>query len=253
MDKEKKLLELWKDEEAFPFVGWDFSHIKGRYEEQPVPWDYRCIVKSQMHPGIFLLDMGTGGGEFLTSLFPQAGRTYATESYLPNIELASKRLPERGIELRAVQDDSHLPFEDSFFSLVINRHGPFCLSEIFRILKPGGMFITQQVGPMNNHEISQFLLGEVPAVKCNPENLSAAANEAKDIGFMVLEQCEDFPDAYYYDVGALVYMARVIGREFPGFSVNGCFDKLLELQGLVETQGYFISKEHRYLLALRKQ
>jgi SAM-dependent methyltransferase len=247
-----KLLDLWKSEEDFPFKGWDFSHIKGRYEEEPVPWDYRGMVKSQMHPGTVMLDMGTGGGEFLISLAPQAGRTYATESYPPNIELASKNLSERGIGLRAVNDDSHLPFEDSFFNLVINRHESFCLPEIFRILKPGGTFITQQVGHLNNRDVSQLLLGEAPVLKCVPENLSAAVSEAKALGFTVLEEREDFPKSYYYDVGALVYKAKVIEWEFPGFSVDRCFDKLLELQEAVETQGYFTSMEHRYLLVLRK-
>lgn len=251
MDKQK-LLELWKSEETFPFSGWDFSHIKGRYEEEPVPWNYRGIVKSQMHPGTIMLDMGTGGGEFLISLSPRAGRTYATESYPPNIELASKVLTERGIELRTAEDGAHLPFEDTFFNLVINRHESFCLPEVFRILKPGGTFITQQVGHLNNREISQFLLGETPALKCNPESLLAAVDEAKALEFTVLEQCEDFPQAYYYDVGAFVYMAKIIEWEFPGFSIERCFDKLLELQRQVETQGYFTSKEHRYLLVLRK-
>lgn len=252
MDKEK-LLELWKSEEAFPFKGWDFSHIKGRYEEEPVPWDYRNIVKSQMYPGAVMLDIGTGGGEFLISLAPQPGRTYATESYPPNIELASKALAERGIELRAVSDDSHLPFDDSFFNLVINRHESFRLPEVYRILKKSGTFITRQVGHLNNREMSRFLLGETPVIRCDPENLSAAVSEANALGFTVLEQREDFPKAYYYDVGALVYMAKVIEWEFPGFSVNKCFDRLLELQELVESQGYFTSVEHRYLLVLRKE
>lgn len=251
MNKDK-LLELWKSEEAFPFTGWDFSHIKGRCEEEPVPWDYRAIVKSQMHPGTVMLDMGTGGGEFLISLVPQAGRTYATESYPPNIELASKALAERGIELRAVESDANLPFEDTFFNLIINRHESFCLPEVFRILKPGGTFITQQVGHLNNREMSRFLLGEAPLSECSPESLLAAAEEAKALGFAVLEQYEDFPKAYYYDVGAFVYMAKVIEWEFPGFSVERCFDKLLALHESVESKGYFTSTEHRYLLVLKK-
>jgi SAM-dependent methyltransferase len=161
-------------------------------------------------------------------------------------------LPERGVELRAVKEDSDLPFEGSFFNLIINRHESFCLPEVCRILKPGGMFVTQQVGHLNNREMSEFLLGETSAHKCSPENLSSAVNEADGLGFTVLEQCEDLPKAYYYDVGALVYMAKIIEWEFPRFSVDRCFDRLLELQELIEAKGYFISTEHRYLLVLRR-
>lgn len=252
MDNDK-LLSLWKSEEEFPFKGWDFSHIEGRCEEQPVPWDYRRIVKSQMCPGAVMLDMGTGGGEFLLSLAPPSGRTYATESYPPNIELAKESLAERGIELRAFQNDNQLPFEDYFFTLVINRHESFSLSEVYRVLKGGGTFITQQVGHLNNRDLSLFLLGETPLTKSNPESLCAAVQEAERLGFHVLEQSECFPKTYYYDMGALVYMAKIIEWEFPGFSVDKCFDKLLELQKLIENQGYFISTEHRYLLVLKKR
>jgi hypothetical protein len=48
-------------------------------------------------------------------------------------------------------------------------------------------------------------------------------------------------------------MAKIIEWEFPGFSVDTCFDRLLELQETVERQGYITAVEHRYLLAARKR
>ena len=48
--------------------GWDFSHIRGRVEEAPLPWDYKQKVLDFLKPQSVILDMGTGGGEFLLSL-----------------------------------------------------------------------------------------------------------------------------------------------------------------------------------------
>ena len=53
-------------------------------------------------------------------------------------------------------------------------------------------------------------------------------------------------------MGALVYFAKVIEWEFPGFSVDKCAEQLWELQEQLERDGFIESREHRYLLAAQK-
>ena len=67
---EQELLNAWKAEERAAHIhGWDFSHIAGRYtEETDLPWDYRQIILERLTPEMKLLDVDTGGGEFLLSL-----------------------------------------------------------------------------------------------------------------------------------------------------------------------------------------
>ncbi|WP_245699985.1 class I SAM-dependent methyltransferase [Paenibacillus glacialis] len=120
-----QLKQFWQSEEQMTFKGWDFSYIAHRTSTQELPWNYQTIVTSYIDRSITMLDMGTGGGEFLVSLHPPAGTTFATESYPPNVELCMNTLPDHGIEVRQVFDDEKLPFEDSFFDLIINRHTSF--------------------------------------------------------------------------------------------------------------------------------
>ncbi|WMM25505.1 class I SAM-dependent methyltransferase [Tissierella sp. MB52-C2] len=249
----EKLKETWRYEERYSFKGWDFSHINNRMEEETLPWDYKKLVKSYISEEKILLDMGTGGGEFLLSLNPTEGKTYATESYLPNIELCKSVLTSYGIDVRPVSDDSNLPFDDRYFDIIINRHESFCVTEINRILKPGGIFITQQVGGMNNREISKFLLGEYPNITDIDLNLDKILLEAKAIGMRIIDTGECFPKTYFYDIGAFVFYAKIIEWEFPGFSVERCFNKLVELQAKLEKQGYIETLEHRYFLIAEKQ
>lgn len=244
--------DVWKQEEQHPFQGWDFSHIERRMKEEPLPWDYRAIVQLQMTSQQTMLDMGTGGGEFLLSLNPTAGKTFATESYLPNIALSRERLQPYGIMVRAVKNDSCLPFEDQSFDLIINRHESFCLNEVYRILKPGGYFITQQVGGCNNRELAKFLLGSYSTDINDNFNLKHVCNNAKHVGFRLIEQAEYYPKATFSDIGALVYFAKIIEWEFPGFSVDRCFNQLMSLQQLLEKQGYIETLEHRFLLVAQK-
>lgn len=62
------------------FEGWDFSYIErtGRMQEFPLTWNYRNKVMMEMYGISSLLDMGTGGGEFLSTLSPLPKYTCAT-------------------------------------------------------------------------------------------------------------------------------------------------------------------------------
>ena len=65
-----------------------------------------------------------------------------------------------GIDFRAGDGKDALPFDDAAFDMVINRHGDFNVKDIHRILKDGGIFITEQVGAENDGELVELLLGK---------------------------------------------------------------------------------------------
>ena len=81
--KETELLRAWKaEEDAAHIHGWDFSHIADRYtEETDLPWDYQRIVLERLRPEMKLLDIDTGGGEFLLSLHHPYANTSAPEKF----------------------------------------------------------------------------------------------------------------------------------------------------------------------------
>ena len=80
-----ELIKRWKAEEEIAHIhGWDFSHIEGRYmEEDDLPWDYREEILGYLKPEMRILDIDTGGGEFLLSLNHPHTHTAATENIRP--------------------------------------------------------------------------------------------------------------------------------------------------------------------------
>ena len=98
----ERLKAAWEGEERIAHVhGWDFSHIRGRYvEEDDLPWDFAEVIQGYRNDGMRLLDMETGGGEFLLSLGHPSGNTAATEGYGPNVELCREVLLPLGIDFR---------------------------------------------------------------------------------------------------------------------------------------------------------
>ena len=114
MTKEE-LKAVWEEEENCAHIkGWDFSHLRGRYEEEDcLPWDYEAIIRSVLTDDIKLLDYDTGGGEFLLSLGHPYENTAATEGYPPNVALCRERLLPLGIDLRECRDAGKIPFPDA--------------------------------------------------------------------------------------------------------------------------------------------
>lgn len=153
-----KLKEQWLFEEKYSFKGWDFSHLNGRWDSDPLIWDYDSILKSKLKCTDKLLDMGTGGGEYLLSLKHPYEMTTVTEAYPPNIELCKNILSPLGIKVVQTYDDDKLSIDNDSLDVVINRHESFDLQEVNRVLKSEGYFITQQVGCDNNNDLSSKLL-----------------------------------------------------------------------------------------------
>lgn len=252
MEPEQRIA-MWKAEEEIAYIhGWDFSHIEDRYRgAENLPWNYRQAIQNILKPEMKLLDLDTGGGEFLLSLGHPLENTAATENYPPNVQLCRNTLLPMGIDFRPADAGKQLPFREKSFDLVIDRHGDFCAAEIFRVLKPGGWFVTQQVGADNDRELTQLLCGDVP--KPYPDQyLSIAEKQFREAGFEITDGQEAYRPITFFDVGALVWFARIISWEFPGFAVDTHKEGLWKAQAVLEQKGCITGSTHRFFLVARK-
>jgi SAM-dependent methyltransferase len=200
-----------------------------------------------------LLDVDTGGGEFLLSLGHHHENTAVTEGYEPNVALCKKTLGPLGIDVRQAEIAKGLPFPDESFDMVINRHGDMNPREFARVLKPGGYFVTQQVGAENDREFVRLLLDDVPEVPFPEQYLEIATRNLQKEGFTILDGRESYTSMTFTDVGALVWFARIIPWEFPDFSVDRCLPQLLEAQKLLAWEGKIEGKVHRFLVVAQKK
>lgn len=250
----EELKQIWlKEQEAAHIHGWDFSQINGRFEEEnDLPWDYRQIVLSYLKEDMELLDIDTGGGEFLLSLHHPYHNMSATEGYPPNVLLCERTLLPLGIDFKEMSQYDSMPFDDNSFDIIINRHGNYNVEELYRVIKPNGLFITQQVGSDNDKELIRLLCPD--AVKLFPNaNLNYQLKLFQNEGFSITLGEEAYRPIKFYDVGALVWFARIIEWEFQGFSVENNFDQLNEAQIILEQNGSIEGTIHRYILVAEKK
>ena len=232
---------------AHDFSGWDFSWTHGRWHEADTKWDYHQLVENKI-PGVgAMLDMGTGGGEFLASLSRRPPLTCATESYLPNIPIARDRLEPLDVHVVAFEEDHALPLPDQKFELIINRHESYAVSELRRILKPEGQFITQQVGPLDCQQLNEFLAAPLDP-KVEKWSLKTEIRPLEEAGFRVLRVEEDFPDSIFADIGVVVFYLKVIEWQIPNFSIQKYRDRLLAMHEHILSNGSFQAQAHRFLI-----
>jgi len=234
------------------FTGWDFSWLDDRLIQEDPPWDYPQLVKEKIMSAHSLLDLGTGDGEFLASLGPLPSDTHATETYPPNQTLAKQRLNTLGVDIHNMHDKDPLPFSDEYFDLVISRHESFDPAQVHRTLKPGGIFITEQVGGLDNLELNQVLQKDVSFPHIN-WSMAAALTALYKENFNVKVAEKAVLRSTFLDIGAVVYYLKAIPWQVEGFDPDTHTKELVKIHNIIEGQGKFIATAHRFLILAKKK
>jgi SAM-dependent methyltransferase len=195
-----------------------------------------------------MLDMGTGGGEILASLVPFPPRVCATETYPPNVAIARKRLEPLGVDVRDTRnapDNLHLPFDDAEFDLIINRHESYLPTEVSRILKCGGHFITQQCGGYGDVNLIEYFKGKIEPMNWTAE---VASRQLEETGFQIIDSQEVYPEYSFLDIGAVVYTFKAIPWYLKDFTIEKYRDRLLTMHEHIQKHGSFIVKDQRFFI-----
>ena len=243
--------EFVADGAAAPVEGWDFSWFEGRATEERPPWGYAGLMRARMAGAEAALDIETGGGEVLATLARPPALLVATEGWWPNVQLARMRLQPLGAHVVAAADSPALPFADASFDLVVSRHPVVVLwGEIARVLRPGGTYLSQQIGPGTNRELTDFMMGAQPVNESRGAARSRAGAEAAGLDIVDLRQAALRVE--FFDVGAVVHFLRKVPWTVPDFTPEAYAGRLRRLHERIEREGPFVSTGQRLLVEARR-
>ncbi|NEA62540.1 class I SAM-dependent methyltransferase [Streptomyces sp. SID12488] len=245
--------QLLAEGAAVPTDGWDFSWFEGRATEARPSWGYARAMGERLASVSAALDVHTGGGEVLNTAPKLPPLTVATEGWPPNVVKATALLHPRGAAVVAVPDDAPLPFAADAFDLVVSRHpvSPHW-TEIARVLRPGGTYFAQHVGPAGAYELVEHFLGPQSAEQLSARHPDRERAGAEAAGLEIVELRAERLRMEFYDIAAVVHFLRKVIWMVPGFTVDAYRPRLRSLHERIEAEGLFVAHSSRHLFDARK-
>ncbi len=208
---------------------------------QPVPWDYSHVAARYPRPADEVLDIGTGGGERFTALAAMFGRGLGIDLDPEMVAHAKQKSTTANVEFRVCSE--RLEGMAATFDLILNRHAPLALLPIAEHLKPGGYFLTQQVGERNMTSIK----GAIGQADRRPD---FGPNDIARAGLRLLAFGEYDVEYVVRDIESLVFWLTaldVLHADMDGSAALASAATLNQiLAGNVDQRG-FVTNEHRYL------
>lgn len=165
--------------------------------------------------------------------------------------MAQKRLSPFGAQVVEVKldGDALMPFGNSEFDLILNRHSDFSAMEVTRILALNGTFLTQQI-----HRLWVYDLLEVFDVEpqWTEATLERGVQRLTTTGLIISDVREWSGELSFTDVGAIVYYLMAVPWFVPGFSVETHLKQLFTLQQRLEENGSLVFVARKYLIEAYK-
>lgn len=140
-----------------------------------------------------------------------------------------------------------MPFADNRFDVVLARHEEYAAAEVARILRPGGVLVTQQVEAGNLTDLKALLGSDS---RYPEQTLDRHRTEASGAG-LVIERAEDWEGTTTFPtVSSLVRFLAMIPWEAPeDFSPERYAGLLRELAARDQPLSFTV---RRFLLVARR-
>ena len=137
---------------------WNFDMFQAK-TDYLTDWDMYELLRKVTDSNSRVLDLGTGGGEKVLSMFPEyLKEIVATDFSKEMIKTAKKNLKISGrknIKFK-VMDNLKLDFPKNYFDVVVARHTVIDSKQIYEVLKPGGYLIIRGVDMLDCWELKRI-------------------------------------------------------------------------------------------------
>lgn len=196
-------------------------------KENTLPWNWREKVLNFLKPDVRLLDLTPGGEFFLRSLSHPAA--LCTE----------------------LRQEKELPFPENSFDLILNDGGDCELSEIQRVLKSGGFYLTQQYGGEHLAAFRQRFFPKEVDIKLD-YNLENQLPKFREAGFRIMYRNQAYPALRFSDGSQVCEYLMQNSAHFPSLSEQA--DGIRQqIEAAVAAGGFLELEEHRFIIIAKKR
>lgn len=229
--------------------------VRARMDRDPIPWDYDEVVRRYLWPEADVLEAGTGSGERLFTLAQHFGTGVGIDADPALIQTARDSVPpslREKVSFAVMRPDA-FQFLDASFDVVLNQHAPLDVSEVVRVLRPSGFFITERVGAGDTRHICR-IFGCDPDGRYRttpPSGLIALTGAFLDGGCRVVARAEYDVPAYFVDLESLLLWLQ--STPMPrDFNLDRHWEQVTQIAADYHTPRGIETNEHRELLIVQK-
>ena len=233
--------------------GWDLVQLRTR--RAPVPWRMDEVASSVLTGRETVLDAGCGNGRLLALLAERFVRGIGIDVSRSRIERARLALPMKlRMRVHFTRGSAHaVPAPNETFQLVLSRHAPLFPEEIDRVLAPGGVLITQQIGDQNAraiHAVFDEARGPLPQEPFETSILRGFS-ALNDRGYKTLRKEQYDVPFVFADAASMLFWLQAV--PVPGdFDIERDAATVGEILRRIATPNGIVTNEHRHLLVMQK-
>ena len=212
--------------------------------QQTIPsYEPHRIIEDYLNEENHLAVISVDGGNFTSQFEKLPPITYSVEL---NPTKARETLEEKGVKVTTFTSQGKMPFKDEKLDVVVNELSNYDKFEMYRILKPGGYLVVDQLGSDNYKEIINMF---IPFKLKGQWNKEACQLTLTEIGFDIVDSYEDVGHIRFHSLSAvLAFMKSISPERVEKQFMNFYADVLKKIK---KNQFYEITT-HKFMVIARK-
>lgn len=203
------------------------------------------IVSKYLDEDTHLAAVSLDGGEYISSFNKLPPITYAVEA---QYEKAETKLINHNIKVTKLTDEGKLPFKDERLDVVVNELANYDKYDLYRVVKPGGYILVNQMGSDNYRELLNIFL---PFKLQGRWDLESGSRTLSEIGLEVIDGVEEHGYVRFNSLTSFIHFMKGITR------VDITQERFMNFYGQVLKQikekSYFELTTHRFMIVARKK
>ena len=207
-------------------------------------WNIKDIVGKYNKKDYHVLNIDACNGDIIKGLENPKLRKFATQQF--DFDAHKEDLNKHGITVRETYDNGYMHFESKYFELIFSEYAQLDFEELYRITKPGGILIIEQVGNKDSAELLKYFNIE------HKGTLSKYIDEATRVGF-------DIPDSEicnytieYKSTDDVMKMLMSKAYRYINFSVDKYIRTLCTIENDIQLNGKIVDNCERGYIVLKK-
>ena len=165
--------------------------------QQTIPsYEPHRIIEDYLNEENHLAVISVDGGNFTSQFEKLPPITYSVE--------------EKGVKVTTFTSQGKMPFKDEKLDVVVNELSNYDKFEMYRILKPGGYLVVDQLGSDNYKEIINMF---IPFKLKGQWNKEACQSTLTEIGFDIVDSYEDVGHIRFHSLSAVLAFMKSISPE----------------------------------------